>query len=77
MEERSQALRQEINYMIRYALLRQTEVILNSMDNVVARVVKSILAGEYNQDIVPAINPHVGEKKILHTATASPPDQCS
>jgi len=47
-EERSQALRQEINYMIHHTLLRQTEVILNSVDNVVARVVKSVLAGEYN-----------------------------
>ena len=50
--------------MIHHALLRHTEVILNSMDNVVARVVKSVLAGEYNQDIVSAINPHVGEKRF-------------
>ena len=50
--------------MIHHALLRQTEVILNSMDNIVARVVKIVLAGEYNQDIGPAINPHVGEKRF-------------
>jgi hypothetical protein len=64
LEERSQALRKEINYMIHHALLRQTEVILNSMDNIVARVVKSFLAGEYDQDICPVINPHVGEKRF-------------
>ena len=63
-EERSQALRQEINYMIHHALLRQTEVILNSIDNIVARVSKSILAGEYEQDISPVVIPHVGEKKF-------------
>ena len=42
--------------MIHHALLRQTEVILNSMDNIVAHVVKSVLAGEYDQDIGPVIN---------------------
>ena len=63
-EERNQALRQEINYMIHHALFRQTEVILNSMDNIVARVIKSILAGEYDQDISPILNPHVREKKF-------------
>ena len=64
LEERSQALRQEINYMIHHALFRQTEVILNSMDNIVARVIKSVLAGEYDQDISPILNPHVREKKF-------------
>ena len=63
-EECSQALRQEINYMIHHALLQQTEVILNSMDNIVARVVKSVLAGEHDQDIGPILNPHVGEKRF-------------
>jgi len=63
-EERSRALRQEMNYMIGHALLRQTEVLLNSMDNIVARVVRSVLAGEYQQDTGPVINPHVGEKRF-------------
>ena len=63
-EEHSQALRQVINYIIHHALLRQTKVILNSMDNIVARVVKTVLASEYDQDIGPAINPHVGEKRF-------------
>ena len=63
-EERSQALRQEINYMIHHALLRQTEVILNSMDNTVAHVVRSVLAGEYDQDISSVINSHAGEKRF-------------
>ncbi|KAG2622111.1 hypothetical protein PVAP13_3NG283882 [Panicum virgatum] len=63
-EERSQALRQEVNYMIHHAIIRQTEVILNSLDNVVARVVKSMLAGEHDQDIGLVINSHAGEKKF-------------
>ena len=63
-EERSRALGQEMNYMIGHALLRQTEVLLNSMDNIVARVVRSVLAGEYQQDTGPVINPHVGEKRF-------------
>ena len=63
-EERSRALRQEMNYMIGHALLRQTEVLLNSMDNIVARVVRSVLAGEYNQDTGLVISPHVGEKRF-------------
>ena len=50
--------------MIGHALLRQTEVLLNSMDNIVARVVRSVLAGEYQQDTGPVINPHVGEKRF-------------
>ena len=50
--------------MIHHALLRQTEVIINSMDNIVAHVVKSVLAGEYDQDIGPVINSHAGEKRF-------------
>ena len=76
-EECSQALRQEVNYMIHHALLCQIEVILNSMDNIVARMVKSVLTGEYEQDIGPVINPHVREKKFYTRQTASPSDQCS
>ena len=34
------------------------------MDNVVARVVKSVLAGQHDQDIGPVINSHAGEKKF-------------
>ena len=64
LEERSQALRQEINYMIHHAIIRQTEVIINSMDNVMARVVKSVLAGEHDQDIGLVINSHGREKKF-------------
>jgi hypothetical protein len=64
LEERSQALRQEVNYMIHHAIIRQTEVILNSMDNIMARIVKSVLAGEHDQDIGPVINSHAGEKKF-------------
>ncbi|KAG2564907.1 hypothetical protein PVAP13_7NG107989 [Panicum virgatum] len=77
-EERSQALRQEINYVIHYAIIRQTEVIINSMDNVVARVVKSVLAGERDQDIGPVINSHAGEKKFytrpLHVPQINAPE---
>ena len=54
LEERSQALRQEVNYMIHHAIIRQTEVI----------IVKSVLAGEHDQDIGPVINSHAGEKKF-------------
>ena len=48
--------------MIHHAIIRQTEVILNSMDNVVACVIKSGLADEHDQDIGPMINSHAGEK---------------
>ena len=76
-EERSQALRPEINYMIHHAIIRQTEVILNSMDNIVARVVKSVLAGEHDQDIGPVINSPWRRKEVLHAPTPSPSGQFS
>ena len=50
--------------MIHHALLPQTEVTLNSVDNMVARVVRSVLASEHDQDIGPVINSHAGEKRF-------------
>ena len=46
-EEWSAALRQEMNYIIHHALLRQSEVLINSMEGLVGRVVKSVLEGKY------------------------------
>ena len=34
------------------------------MDNIVVRVIKAVLDGEYNQEIALVINPHVGEKRF-------------
>jgi len=46
-EERSMALRQEMNYMISHALLRQSEVLVHLMEGLVGRVVKAVLEGKY------------------------------
>ena len=46
-EEWSTALRQEMNYIIHHAILRQSEVLINSMEGLVGRVVKSVLEGKY------------------------------
>ena len=41
------ALWQEMNYMISHALLRQSEVLVNSMEGLIGRVVKAVLEGKY------------------------------
>jgi hypothetical protein len=44
-EERNAALRQEMNYMIHQVMVKQSKILLNSMERIIAWVVKSILVG--------------------------------
>ncbi|WVZ93302.1 hypothetical protein U9M48_039294 [Paspalum notatum var. saurae] len=63
-KQHNQALGEEMNTMIHHALLRQAKVVLNSMDNIVARVVKAVRVGEHTQDVGPSLSPHIGEKRF-------------
>ena len=48
-EERLRVLHAEMNEMIGKSTLRQAEAFLNSMDSVVARIVREMMAGQYHE----------------------------
>ena len=62
--ERSQALREEINSMLAHALIRQSEAIINRMDNIVVKTVRAALVGEPLHITGPELNNTVGETRF-------------
>ncbi|KAK1649368.1 hypothetical protein QYE76_067173 [Lolium multiflorum] len=80
-EERTRALRQEINYMVAHSLHRHSESLVNTLERVALRVVQEIMERRYSPS-GPVLGTHQGEMQ-LHTrpplpyATAAPPQQSS
>jgi hypothetical protein len=48
MEERTRALRQEVNYMVAHSLHRHSESLVNTLERVALRVVQEIMKHHYS-----------------------------
>ncbi|KAK1664852.1 hypothetical protein QYE76_053011 [Lolium multiflorum] len=80
-EERTRALRQEINYMVAHSLHRHSESLVNTLERVALRVVQEIMERRYSPS-GPVLGTHQGEMQLhsrppLPYATAAPPQQSS
>jgi len=62
--ERTEVLREEINRITAHALIRQSEAIINRMDNIVVKTVRAALAGEPLHITGPELNGHIGEARF-------------
>jgi hypothetical protein len=47
-EERTRALRQEVNYMVAYSLRRHSESLVNAFEHVTLRVIQEIMKNQYS-----------------------------
>jgi hypothetical protein len=59
-EERTRALRQEVNYMVAHSLHRHSESLVNTLERVAVRVVQEIMKHQYSST-GPALGSHKGE----------------
>jgi hypothetical protein len=59
-EERTRALRQEVNYMVAHSLHRHSESLVNTFEHVVLRVIQEIMKNQYSP-IGPTLGSHKGE----------------
>jgi hypothetical protein len=59
-EERTRALRQEVNYMVVHSLHQHFESLVNTLERVAVRVVQEIMKHQYSP-IGPALGSHKGE----------------
>src|SRR5215218_1509655 len=59
-EERTRALRQEINYAVAHSLHRHSESLVNTLERVALRVVQEIMKHQYSLS-GPALGTHQGE----------------
>jgi hypothetical protein len=59
-EERTRALRQEVNYMVAHSLHRHSENLVNAFERVVLRVVQEIMKNQYSPS-GPTLGSHKGE----------------
>ncbi|KAK1649035.1 hypothetical protein QYE76_066840 [Lolium multiflorum] len=69
-EERTRALRQEINYMVAHSLHRHSESLVNTLERVALRVVQEIMERRYSPS-GPVLGTHQGEMQ-LHTRPPLP-----
>src|SRR4051812_28504643 len=69
-EERSRALRQEVNYMVAHFLHRHSESLVNAFERVAVRVVQEIMKHQYSPS-GPTLGTHQGERP-LHTRPQPP-----
>jgi hypothetical protein len=60
IEERTQALCQEVNYMVAHLLHRHSESLVNTLEHVAVRVVQEIMKYQYSPT-GPALGSHKGE----------------
>src|SRR5215218_1790521 len=80
-DERTRALRQEVNYMVAHSLHRHSESLVNTLERVALRVVQEIMERRYSPS-GPVLGTHQGEIQ-LHTrpplpyAVAAPQQQGS
>jgi hypothetical protein len=59
-EERTKALRQEVNYMVAHSLHRHSESLVNAFEHVTLRVVQEIMRNQYSLT-GPTLGSHKGE----------------
>ncbi|KAK1599885.1 hypothetical protein QYE76_018720 [Lolium multiflorum] len=59
-EERTRALRQEVNYMVAHSMHRFSESLLNSLERIAVRVVQEIMKHQYSPS-GPTLGTHQGE----------------
>jgi hypothetical protein len=59
-EERTRALRQEVNYMVAHSLHRHSESLVNTFERVTLRVVQEIIKNQYSPT-EPTLGSHKGE----------------
>jgi hypothetical protein len=59
-EERTGALRQEVNYMVAHSLHRHTEGLVNAFERVALRVIQEIMKNQYSPT-GPTLGSHKGE----------------
>jgi hypothetical protein len=59
-EERTRALRQEVNYMVAHSLHRHSESLVNVFESVMLRVVQKIMKNQYSPT-GPTLESHKGE----------------
>ncbi|KAK1667525.1 hypothetical protein QYE76_055684 [Lolium multiflorum] len=69
-EERTRALRQEINYVVAHSLHRHSESLVNALERVALQVVQEIMRHQYSPS-GPALGTHQGEVQ-LHTRPPLP-----
>ncbi|KAK1678484.1 hypothetical protein QYE76_039332 [Lolium multiflorum] len=69
-EERTRALRQEVNYMVAHSLHRHSESLVNTLERVALRVVQEIMERRYSPS-GPVLGTHQGEMQ-LHTRPPLP-----
>ncbi|KAK1684050.1 hypothetical protein QYE76_044898 [Lolium multiflorum] len=69
-QERTQALRQEINYVVAHSLHRHSESLVNTLERVALRVVQEIMERRYSPS-GPVLGTHQGEMQ-LHTRPPLP-----
>ncbi|KAK1663681.1 hypothetical protein QYE76_051840 [Lolium multiflorum] len=69
-DERTRALRQEINYVVAHSLHRHSESLVNSLERVALRVVQEIMERRYSPS-GPVLGTHQGEVQ-LHTRPPLP-----
>jgi hypothetical protein len=60
LEERTRALRQEVNYMVAQCLHRHSESLVNAFERVVLRVIQEIMKNQYSPT-GPTLGSHKGE----------------
>jgi hypothetical protein len=60
LEERTRALRQEVNYMVAHSLHRHSESLVNAFERVALRVVQEIMKNQYSLS-GPTLGSHKGE----------------
>jgi hypothetical protein len=63
-EERTRALRQELNYMVAHSLHRHSKTLVNSLECIAARVVQEFMKHQYSPT-GPALGVHQGEKPFF------------
>jgi hypothetical protein len=59
-EERTRALRQEVNYMVAHSLHRHSESLVNTFERVTLRVIQEIIKNQYSPT-EPTLGSHKGE----------------
>jgi hypothetical protein len=60
LEERTRALRQEVNYMVAHSLHRHSERLVNAFERVALRVIQEIMKNQYSPS-GPTLGSHKGE----------------
>src|SRR3954466_14266648 len=69
-EERTRALRQEVNYMVAHSLHRHAETLVNAFERIAVSVVQEIMKHQYSPS-GPALGTHQGERTPYKTTAAS------